>query len=50
MDFMGLWKFKKLQAIHNSNEKLFSAIVRDTRLLVYDEAHKASATENKKYY
>lgn len=38
---------QKLQAIHNSNEKLFSAIVRDTRLLVYDEAHKASATETR---
>lgn len=38
---------QKLQAIQNSNEELFKAIVRDTRLLVYDEAHKASATETR---
>lgn len=38
---------QKLQAIQKSNEELFKAIVRDTRLLVYDEAHKASATETR---
>lgn len=38
---------QKLQAIQNSNEALFKEIVRDTRLLVYDEAHKASATETR---
>lgn len=38
---------QKLQAIQTSNEALFKEIVRDTRLLVYDEAHKASATETR---
>lgn len=38
---------QKLQAIQNSNSELFRAIVRDTRLLVYDEAHKASASETR---
>lgn len=38
---------QKLQAIQNSNVELFQSIVRDTRLLVYDEAHKASATETR---
>lgn len=38
---------QKLQAIQTSNETLFKEIVRDTRLLVYDEAHKASATETR---
>lgn len=38
---------QKLQSIQNSNPELFSAIHRDTRLLVYDEAHKASATETR---
>lgn len=38
---------QKLQAIQNNNEELFQAIVRDTRLLVYDEAHKASAMETR---
>lgn len=38
---------QKLQALQNSNIELFQAIIRDTRLLVYDEAHKASATETR---
>lgn len=38
---------QKLQGIQNSNIELFQSIVRDTRLLVYDEAHKASATETR---
>ena len=38
---------QKLQAIQNSNPDLFAQIVKDTRLLVYDEAHKASATETR---
>lgn len=38
---------QKLQSIQDSNPELFNAICRDTRLLVYDEAHKASATETR---
>ncbi|WP_405375501.1 DEAD/DEAH box helicase [Pseudobutyrivibrio sp.] len=38
---------QKLQSIQKSNEKLFEQIVKDTRLLVYDEAHKASAKETR---
>ena len=38
---------QKLQAIESNNIELFQAIVRDTRLLVYDEAHKASAVETR---
>ena len=38
---------QKLQAIQTSNEALFKEIVRDTRLLVSDEAPKASATETR---
>ena len=38
---------QKLQGIQNNNIELFQSIVRDTRLLVYDEAHKASATETR---
>ena len=38
---------QKLQAIQKNNEELFEAIVRDTKLLVYDEAHKASANETR---
>lgn len=39
---------QKLQSIQKSNEGLFNAIIRDVRLLVYDEAHKASAKEARK--
>ena len=38
---------QKLQAIQHNNLELFQLIVRDTRLLVYDEAHKASATQTR---
>lgn len=38
---------QKLQAIQKSDVNLFNAIVRDTKLLVYDEAHKASALETR---
>jgi len=38
---------QKLQAMSKSNPKLLEKIIHDTRLLVYDEAHKASATETK---
>ena len=38
---------QKLQSIQASNPEFFDAICRDTRLLVYDEAHKASATETR---
>lgn len=37
---------QKLSAIHNS--ELFNAIVNNVRLIVFDEAHKASAKETKK--
>lgn len=39
---------QKLQAMQNSNLKLFETIIRDTKLLVYDEAHRASASETRK--
>ena len=38
---------QKLQTIQSNNTALFQTIIRDTRLLVYDEAHKASATETR---
>lgn len=38
---------QKLQTIQTNNPKLFLQIVKDTRLLVFDEAHKASATETR---
>lgn len=38
---------QKLQAIQTSNPALFNQIVKDVRLVVYDEAHKASATETR---
>ncbi|MFQ9514377.1 MAG: DEAD/DEAH box helicase [Eubacterium sp.] len=38
---------QKMQAIQSNNEELFNAILRATRLVVYDEAHKASATETR---
>lgn len=38
---------QKLMSLQNGNKTLFDAIVRDTRLLVYDEAHKASAPETR---
>lgn len=38
---------QKLQSIQNNNMQLFNVILRDTRLLVYDEAHKASADETR---
>lgn len=38
---------QKLQSIQSSNVELFNVILRDTRLLVYDEAHKASANETR---
>lgn len=38
---------QKLQSIQSSNAELFNVILRDTRLLVYDEAHKASANETR---
>lgn len=38
---------QKLQSIKSNNPELFDAIVKDTRLFVFDEAHKALATETK---
>lgn len=38
---------QKLQSIKNSNVEFFEAILRDVRLVVYDEAHKASAEETR---
>lgn len=38
---------QKLQSIKNLNKSLFEAILRDVRLIVYDEAHKASADETR---
>ena len=38
---------QKLQSIKNLNKRLFEAILRDVRLIVYDEAHKASADETR---
>lgn len=38
---------QKLQLMQSSNPKLFEQLIKDTRLLVYDEAHKASATETR---
>ena len=38
---------QKLQSISNSNPKLLDRLIRDARLIVYDEAHKASAPETR---
>lgn len=38
---------QKLLAIQGSDPELFDKIVRDVRLVIYDEAHKASATETR---
>lgn len=38
---------QKLQSLQTSKPELFERLVKDTRLLVYDEAHKASATETR---
>ncbi len=38
---------QKLQQMQSSNPELFERLIKDTRLLVYDEAHKASATETR---
>lgn len=38
---------QKLQSIRKSNRKLFNIIVKDVKLLVYDEAHKALAKETR---
>lgn len=38
---------QKLQAIEKNNPELFIQLVRDARLIVYDEAHKASANETR---
>lgn len=38
---------QKLQAIEKNNPLLFEKLVADTRLVVYDEAHKASAHETR---
>lgn len=39
---------QKLMAIENSNKSLFDRLVLDCRLLVFDEAHKAAATETRR--
>ena len=48
-EFSGIMicSIQKLQSLQNSNTCLFNKIVEDTRLLVYDEAHKASAPETR---
>jgi len=38
---------QKLQTLQNSDKDLFQMIIRDTRLFVYDEAHKASANQTR---
>ncbi|MCR5105322.1 MAG: DEAD/DEAH box helicase [Eubacterium sp.] len=38
---------QKLMSIECNNKEVFNAIVKNVRLIVYDEAHKASATESK---
>ena len=38
---------QKLQAIRKSQPKLFEQITKDTRLIVFDEAHKAAASETR---
>ena len=43
--FCGL---SKLMSIHNSNEGLWNRLKKDCRLIVFDEAHKAAATETRK--
>lgn len=39
---------QKLQAIKSGNPDLFEQVHKDLRLLIFDEAHKASATETKR--
>ena len=39
---------QKLMALSKSDEKLFNRLVLDCRLFVFDEAHKAAATESRK--
>lgn len=38
---------QKLQAIEKNKPELFERLIRDARLIVYDEAHKASASETR---
>lgn len=38
---------QKLQAIRTTNADLFEQIVKDTRLIIFDEAHKAAAQETR---
>lgn len=38
---------QKLQAVRNGNPELFEQIVKDARLIVFDEAHKAAANETR---
>lgn len=38
---------QKLQAVRTSNPELFEQIVKDARLIVFDEAHKAAANETR---
>lgn len=38
---------QKLQAIRKSQPKLFEQITKDTRLIIFDEAHKAAANETR---
>lgn len=38
---------QKLMSIQDSNKRLYDMIKRDVKLIVYDEAHKASATKTK---
>jgi len=38
---------QKLQAVRNNNPDLFEQIVKDARLIIFDEAHKAAATETR---
>lgn len=43
--FCGL---SKLMSIYENNEELFERLKRDCRLIVFDEAHKAAATQTKR--
>lgn len=38
---------QKLESLMSNNKNVFNVIARSARLIVYDEAHKASATESK---
>ena len=38
---------QKLQAVRNGNPELFEQIIKDARLIVFDEAHKAAANETR---